>query len=168
MAKGAFELPFETHDRGDVALPWPPSTNPCAGLERRHVSACTRPRSVLGCGAVGRRRTIARPKKHPDEKRSERLNLRFTVAERGQIETQARIAGLELFEFARRRVLNYVVPTAPTRHSDPALVSELARVGNNINQLARMLHRGRELPEYWRELGEQLQDVLAKIVVDDP
>ena len=38
---------------------------------------------------------MARPKKHDDEKRSERFNLRFTVAEREHVATQAQLAGLE-------------------------------------------------------------------------
>lgn len=38
MVKGAFELPFKTHDRGDFALPWTPSPNP-ARVEIR-VNGC--------------------------------------------------------------------------------------------------------------------------------
>lgn len=36
MVKGAFELPFKPHDRGDLALLWPPSTALAQGPRRRH------------------------------------------------------------------------------------------------------------------------------------
>ena len=58
---------------------------------------------------------MARPTKHPDEKRDQRFNLRFTAAELAHVETQARLAGVGPHEFLRRRALGYVVPPAPTQ-----------------------------------------------------
>ena len=51
MVKGAVALPFKTHDRGDFALPWPPSPNP-ARVEMRGTSREIHQRqgAALGCG----------------------------------------------------------------------------------------------------------------------
>lgn len=81
--------------RGRLAVP--SGTNP------------SRPRSVLGCGAIGeRRQRMARPRLQEHEKRTERHNLRFTLAEIDHINTQAAAAGLDVTEYLRRRALGYI------------------------------------------------------------
>lgn len=107
---------------------------------------------------------MARPKKQPHERRTERFNLRFTVAELAHVEQQARAAGLDPTEYLRRRALGYTVPAAPARRTDPALVSELNRIGVNVNQLARAVHTGRDFVAYWREIGAELSAILEKLV----
>ncbi len=111
---------------------------------------------------------MARPKKADEERRSLTVRARVTMSERDYIEQQARIAGIEITDYLRRRALDYVVPESPGHRSDPALVSELARIGNNVNQIARAIHRGRAVPDYWREVGDQLQKTLEKLLADDP
>ncbi len=125
---------------------------------------------------------MARPTKHPDEKRSQRFNLRFTVAELEHVETQAAIAGLEPHDYLRRRALGYEVPSAATRRADPGLVTELnklglelAAIGNNANQLARDVNSGRAPKVAWEavveridELGEKTTTALEKVVLLDP
>ncbi len=108
-----------------------------------------------------------RPTKQPDEKRSARFNLRFTAAELAQIEAQAHIAGLGPHEFLRRRSLGYVVPPRSQGQVDPAIVSELNAVGNNVNQLARATHRGTDFVRYWQEIGTKLEDVLELVLDRD-
>ena len=51
MMKGAVELPFKFHDRGDFALPWTPSPNP-ARVEMRGTcwQVHYHQRTGLGCG----------------------------------------------------------------------------------------------------------------------
>ena len=108
---------------------------------------------------------MSRPIKQPDERRDERLNLRLTAAEKQHVHAQAEMAGLTPMEYVRRRALGYVVPPAPSRRVfDPALISEINRVGNNVNQLARAAHTGREFIKYWREVGQELTRVLDHIV----
>lgn len=43
-------------------------------------------------------------------------------------------------------------------------MSELNRIGVNVNQLARTVHRGRALPEFWQEVGTELRAALAHVV----
>ena len=64
----------------------------------------------------------------------------------------------------RRRVLGRPIPPAPSRSSDPALVSELNRIGVNVNQLARATHRGSDFVRYWNAVGEELRNVLGKVM----
>lgn len=108
---------------------------------------------------------MARPKKHDLEKRDQRLNLRLTLAEVEHLRDQAEAAGLPLSEYARRRVVGHVVVPAPQR-VDAALVSEINRVGVNVNQLARAIHIDPVKPRFssdWRVVLGELRQVLAKV-----
>lgn len=108
---------------------------------------------------------MARPKMEDHEKRTERHNLRFTLAEIDHIRTQADAAGLDMTEYLRRRALGYTVPAGGVaRRTSPALITELNRVGVNVNQLALASHTGREFVRYWREIGEELTSVLERVV----
>ena len=123
---------------------------------------------------------MARPKKHPAETRSKRFNLRFTVAERAHVDTQAQLAGLDTHEYLRRRALDYEVPSGASRRADPGLVTEVNRlgvqlvaIGNNANQLARAANAGRPERIAWQdvvkrinELGAQVTAALERLVLD--
>ena len=119
--------------------------------------------------AMTERRQMARPKKQDGEKRNEVARFRVTLAEREYIRAQAQAAGLLEAEYLRRRALGYAVPPARLGRVDPALVSELNRIGVNVNQLARATHRGSDFVHTWQIIGKQLSDVLATVVKrDDP
>jgi len=108
---------------------------------------------------------MGRPQKQEHEKRTERQNLRFTVAETVYIQQQAEAAGISPAEYVRRRALGYTVPSGvSSRGTDPALISELNRIGVNVNQLARAVHRGRDFVHYWEEVGQELRRVLEAVV----
>lgn len=122
---------------------------------------------------------MARPKKQECEKRSERYNLRFTIAELEHLRQQADAAGLEVADYLRRRCLGHQVAPASERRISFALVGEVNRLGRQIaalgnvtNQVALYLHTDRRLPQDWELLpGEikqsrkQLADVLEKLVM---
>ena len=87
---------------------------------------------------------MARPTKEATEKLSETVKLRMTVAEHEHVRVQARVAGITVSDYLRRRSVGYVVPESPgSRRVDPALISELNRIGVNMNQIARSLNAGR-------------------------
>ena len=124
---------------------------------------------------------MARPKMHPDETRRVRFNLRFTEAERVHVAAEARIAGLAVHEFCRRRVLGYKVPPAPSqRRTDPGVITELNNlwrqlqaIGNNANQIALNKHTRRRERSSWEavvarvhELGEEVEAKLEQLVDD--
>lgn len=108
---------------------------------------------------------MARPRKSADEKRTERFNLRYTIAEREDVRNLAARSGLGEMDFQRRCVLNRSLPSSTG--SDPALVAALnnyavalAQIGNNVNQLTAATHQGRDFAKYWREIGDELQTEL--------
>ncbi|QDU70161.1 plasmid mobilization protein [Engelhardtia mirabilis] len=124
---------------------------------------------------------MARPAKQPEERRSARAETRLTVAEHEYVRQQARIAGLEVSEYIRRRILGYEVPFGATRRTDPALITELNRlglelsaIGNNANQLARSSNAGRQARSSWtatasriNALGDQVSAALEALVLRD-
>lgn len=111
---------------------------------------------------------MARPRLQEHEKRTERHNVRFTLAEIDHIRTQADAAGLDATEYLRRRALGYTVPAAgASRRTDPALITELNRVGVNVNQLALATHTGRDFVRYWQEIGREVERVLEQLVTQD-
>lgn len=113
---------------------------------------------------------MARPRKTADEKRTERFNLRYTVTEREAVRDLAVRYGLSEMEFQRNRVLGTPLPAQGSGRADPLLIAalnsyavELARIGNNLNQLTAATHQGREFSLYWREIGDKLQEDLAAV-----
>lgn len=106
---------------------------------------------------------MPRPKKNADERRTERFNLRYTIAERETVRDLASRHGLDEMEFQRRRILGTPLPSSVTA-SDPAKIAALnayavalGKIGNNVNQLARASHRGSDFTRYWQAIGDELQ-----------
>lgn len=108
---------------------------------------------------------MARPTKPPHEKRTERLPYaRLTVTERLAVETAANAAGLSVSEYARRAVLGLRIEAAPPVAGVPVgLLSELARIGNNLNQIARRTNVSGAVPVYLPDVIEQLTATLDRL-----
>lgn len=109
---------------------------------------------------------MPRPRKTADERRTERFNLRYTIAERETVRDLAARAGLDEMDFQRRCVLGTPLPSSRAG-SDPAKIAALnsyavalSKIGNNVNQLAAATHQGRDFVQFWREIGAELQDDL--------
>ena len=125
---------------------------------------------------------MARPKKHEAERRSALARARLTPAEHEHVKTQAHLAGLDVSEYVRRRILGYEVPHQEDLHAAAGVVTELndlgnqlAAVGNNANQLARAANSGRRAQSAWQdvvarinELGDQVTEALERLVLRDP
>lgn len=105
---------------------------------------------------------MARPTKETDEKRSESLRTRFTVAEKLHVHQQAQAAGLTPAEFIRRRALGFVVQPRAAQ-ADAALISEINRIGVNVNQLARSQNADRTFLGDWQDIADELRRVLGKV-----
>lgn len=107
---------------------------------------------------------MARPKKQAHEKRDQRFNLRFTLAEIEHVRLEAASVGLQPHEYIRRKTLSPTTVFNNATKPDPALVSEVNRIGVNVNQLASATHQGRDFVKYWREIGRELQTLMAQIL----
>lgn len=105
---------------------------------------------------------MPRPRKDTAERREEQIKLRLTLAELEHLRTQAERAGLSTAEYGRRRILGHEVSPRASR-ADAALVSELNRIGVNVNQLARAAHTDPDATRDWRFVLTELRQVLAKV-----
>lgn len=94
--------------------------------------------------------TTATRRSRTAEKRTHELTIRLAPDELASIKATAAKTGMSMADLARRRLLDAganltlagtVSPVRPGRRSytpaDPALLREIARIGNNLNQLAR-------------------------------
>ena len=100
-----------------------------------------------GTGKRARRKT-GRPQLAPDERRDDRLSgLRVTAAERAMIEANAARAGLLVMDYIRQAATGAKIVERASGRSliPPGLLADLARVGNNLNQIAHAAHLGRDL-----------------------
>lgn len=103
---------------------------------------------------------MARPTKR--NKRDQQLNLKLTAAELTWIKARAAGAGMRLVDYGRWILLREgaASPQATTPH-DRLLYEQLKRLGNNLNQLARIANATREPPP--AALDALLNDIRAII-----
>ncbi len=112
-----------------------------------------------------------RPKLRPEERRTERHNLRFTQAEHEYIRGQADAAGLDVAEYLRRRALGYVVPASPWKRDGIAGVltelneigKRLKPIGTNVNQLAVSTHTERRSRDAWEGVAKDIDSRLRQL-----
>ena len=111
-----------------------------------------------------------RPKLTIDVKLSAKLQGRVTEAEKLEFLEKAAAAGMTEGELVRTLGRSLVI-SSQHRGKDPELVEavralerELNAIGNNINQIALAANSGRDMPYYWREIGDHLRGVLDKVI----
>lgn len=86
---------------------------------------------------IDNRNRGGRPPKVTSEKRTAEVKFHVTPDVKRRLQNEAIIAGTDLATYCREKVLTGQSP----RHIPPAIlaaVAELARQGNNLNQLARI------------------------------
>ncbi len=106
---------------------------------------------------------MARPVKQPGEQRSEVVRLRLTLAEAEHVRAQASAASQSVSEYLRRRAIGYTVPSPTTVRGDPALLSELNRIGVNVNQLAKSVHLDHKFVRHWEAIAGELRRVMELV-----
>ncbi|KJS38572.1 MAG: hypothetical protein VR74_05220 [Hyphomonas sp. BRH_c22] len=103
----------------------------------------------------------------PDaEARRSILRVYLTPAERAHIDScVARLGGMTLADFVRRRVMSYPVPRARTA-DEAELIRALQKVGTNLNQLARSVNTGHAIePTGFQAAIDELRSALSKIAI---
>lgn len=98
------------------------------------------------------------------EKRDEVIYVRLTPTEKADVALRARRLDMTPTEYVRSRSLGIEPSRASKAGPDPALISllnrltlETARVGNNVNQLARSMHRGSDFQQWSPEIAEEFR-----------
>lgn len=108
---------------------------------------------------------MGRPRKEEHERRIASVRADLTEAEKVFVQDQAAKAGLSEAEYTRRRVLGNPVESAATdRRIEPALLSELNRIGVNVNQIARHLNAGRTERGSLDVVVAELRGVLGQLL----
>lgn len=88
------------------------------------------------------------------------LALPLTEEELAQVESMASEAELPFEEYCRQRLLSRRVALR-NRPMEASLITELNRIGNNVNQIARQLNRGRDHdPDHLGHIMHQLNTTL--------
>lgn len=113
-----------------------------------------------------RRRKTGRPQLAAEERLIDAFRIRATAAERAAAEAKAARAGLSVSEFARRALAGATITERASGRSviPPALLSDLNRVGNNLNQIAHAAHLGRSLPAMAEQTLAEVRGLVALIV----
>ncbi len=86
------------------------------------------------------------------EHRTSAIGVKFTPAERKQLEAAAAARGEGLSEYIRHRCFGRSSPAVGGVSRNPdahRLANELIRIGNNLNQLARIANTSKAMPHLY-------------------
>jgi hypothetical protein len=113
---------------------------------------------------------MGRPKKKT-EPRDKQLNLSLTTTEFDNLCQRARAIGMRPVHFGRALVLDQsrmLAKNTPTSNADRLIYGQLVRMGNNLNQMVRHLHRtGDPLPADLEPLLTDIRQIIARGCGDD-
>jgi hypothetical protein len=107
-----------------------------------------------------------RSKEDAGERYTSFVGVHLTPSQHAVLEQHAALAGLSVSAFARLVLLSDLKAPAPAIYDPQAVrdaTTEVSRVGNNVNQLAKHAHQTGALPEA-RELRAIGADVKAAMV----
>lgn len=112
------------------------------------------------------KRRLGRPRKAAAERRTERVDVFFSVAERVKLAEDARACGMSPAAYIRKLVAGYR-PSAQAGHAaDPRLLLELNAIGNNLGQLLAAMDLKNPDKAAWTDLKRNLQDVLQAVALE--
>jgi Bacterial mobilisation protein (MobC) len=109
---------------------------------------------------------MARPKK--SEPRDRQFNLSLTARELESIKLRAHALGMRPIYFGRALLLDparkLTVKKEPEGNMARLIYGQLARLGNNLNQLVRHLHRtGEPLPSDLEPLLKDIRQIISRV-----
>jgi hypothetical protein len=90
--------------------------------------------------------TTSKHSTHRRGTRTARVAIRFTPDEWEQVRTKAHHAGRSLARWLRELALGYTPKPKPSV-ANAEVIRHLARIGNNVNQLAHLANSRDKLPE---------------------
>lgn len=96
-----------------------------------------------------------------------RIDIRVDEAEKAGIKQRADAAGLSVSEYVRMTVLGSRprAKKAEAKAADPALLAGINRIGNNLNQMARIANAQGDLPSIvaLASIGDQLKELIPNV-----
>lgn len=109
---------------------------------------------------------MARRAPSGDTPRATTITVRLTEPERALVEQRAASAGMTVSRYAAEQIMRGRVMVEQRQSLAPELRSELSRIGNNVNQIARALNDGHHHPGL-RNIATALQEVFEFIMRDE-
>ena len=85
---------------------------------------------------------MGRPKKELTARKIIQVNVRMTVDDYSKVSNNAETIGLAITEYIRRKITENSLPNKRVSPLDRKLFVEPSRVGNNLNQLAKVVNSG--------------------------
>ncbi len=111
---------------------------------------------------------MPRPSLPPDQQRDAPLHVRLTLIEKVRLEERARLVGLSISEFVRRRALSVPLPPqSADRQTRDKLATSLLRIGVNLNQIAKHMNAGGHAPPELFTLIETINAHLKILTADE-
>jgi DNA-binding ferritin-like protein len=104
-------------------------------------------------------------KEDTSERRTAYVSFFVTPAERDELNERAAALGIGRSEFLRIVALSDLKKPAPNARSPEVireLANEISRVGNNINQLAKLANECRAMPDK-QALNEVTESIIASL-----
>ena len=93
--------------------------------------------------------------------------VRLSPEERAHLYALAKLFGLSLSEFIRRAALKRRVGTPAVAEVNRDTYSELCRIGNNLNQMVKVIHAGKSFvadPKLLAELKASVKEVGMQVL----
>jgi len=131
---------------------------PCGAKDRLTGFAMTEPRAKRN----RKRGRGGRPKSDPAAVRSQTIGVRVNASEWDQLQVKASSMGMSPAQWLRHAALARMLPRRPAPELNRRAYADLARVGSNVNQLAKASNEGR-IPEQSGELLRELLELLREI-----
>lgn len=85
---------------------------------------------------------MGRPKKELTSLKIIQVNIRMTVDDYIKVSLSAETIGLSITEYIRRKITKRSLPKKRISPYDRKLFVELSRVGNNLNQITKVVNSG--------------------------
>jgi hypothetical protein len=115
--------------------------------------------------ALPRKKNMGRPK--VNEPRCHQLNLSLSATESASIKRRASALGMRTAQFGRKLLLQeeqrVTANRRPENNHHELIYGQLVRLGNNLNQLVRHLHRtGEPLPSDLTPLLYDIRRIISR------
>jgi hypothetical protein len=110
---------------------------------------------------------MPRPKKRPDDRRTEKLCAWVTPADHARVVSLADRAGLSLSEYVGMQAVEGRVVVRQHRTLAPDAVLQIQRLGVLFNQLVRLAHERQSIPPEVAQAAATIERILIEQVDGD-
>lgn len=111
---------------------------------------------------------MPRPPLRDRQRRSRRVSVYISPDEWAVLDERSAQAQLSIPEYLRQRGLRDRLQIESPRRLDAKTFQELHRLGVNLNQIVRVMHRRRGAEKGLKEVLDQVQQMLHRLMPEEP